>query len=101
MTVGTGLRTGLYFEDLLRRANRLFALDHGPQLAALLKGLAQPGTLPALFHCTYGKDRTGFGAALVLELMRVPWEKIEQDYLLSNFGVTDGTLEQLRGALLE
>lgn len=73
-----------YFEDLLQRANRSFALDHGPQLAALIEGLAQPGALPALFHCTYGKDRTGFVAATILELAGVPWETIERDYLLSN-----------------
>jgi hypothetical protein len=38
--------------------------------------------------------------------MRVPWEKIEQHFgsveaYVKAFGVADGTLEQLRGALLE
>lgn len=73
-----------YFEDLLQRANRSFALDHGEQFAAFIEALAEPGALPALFHCTYGKDRTGFAAAAVLDLMGVPWDTIEQDYLLSN-----------------
>lgn len=73
-----------YFEEMMQRANRSFALDHGPEMAAFVEKLAEPGALPALFHCTYGKDRTGFGAALVLDLMGVPWETIQQDYLLSN-----------------
>jgi protein-tyrosine phosphatase len=50
----------------------------------LLKGLAEPGTLPALIHCTYGKDRTGVAVALVLRSLGVPREKIMEDYLLSN-----------------
>lgn len=73
-----------YFEDLLERANRSFALDNTAQIAALLESLSEPGALPALFHCTYGKDRTGFAAALILEILGVPPETASQDYLLSN-----------------
>lgn len=36
-----------------------------------------------LFHCTAGKDRTGFGAALILSVLGVPQETIMEDYLLS------------------
>lgn len=39
---------------------------------------------PLLFHCTAGKDRTGFAAALLLELLGVPRATIEADYLLTN-----------------
>lgn len=38
----------------------------------------------ALFHCTAGKDRTGFGAFLILSALGVPRETILQDYLLTN-----------------
>ncbi len=37
-----------------------------------------------LFHCTAGKDRTGFGAYLLLTALGVPRETILQDYLLTN-----------------
>ena len=40
--------------------------------------------LPALFHCTTGKDRTGWVSACFLKLMDVPEETIYKDYLLSN-----------------
>ncbi len=73
-----------YFEKMLARANRTFALEHGAELAALVRELARPGGLPALIHCTYGKDRTGFAAAMVLDTLGVPWETIVEDYLLSN-----------------
>lgn len=37
-----------------------------------------------LFHCTAGKDRTGFGAALFLAALGVDRSVIMQDYLLTN-----------------
>ncbi|MFD0555513.1 protein-tyrosine phosphatase [Stackebrandtia endophytica] len=40
--------------------------------------------LPLLFHCTAGKDRTGWMAAVVLSLLGVPREAILADYLASN-----------------
>jgi protein-tyrosine phosphatase len=42
------------------------------------------GALPALFHCTGGKDRTGWMAALILLALGVPLTDVEDDYLLSN-----------------
>lgn len=40
--------------------------------------------LPALFHCTTGKDRTGWAAAALLTLLGVPRETVYADYLRSN-----------------
>lgn len=37
-----------------------------------------------LFHCTAGKDRTGFAAALVLKCLGVDWNDILKDYLVTN-----------------
>lgn len=39
---------------------------------------------PAYFHCTTGKDRTGWGAAALLTLLGVPDEQVMQEYLLTN-----------------
>ncbi len=72
------------FHDVMVEAYRSYVLDFRPQWSMLLKGLAEPGTLPALIHCTYGKDRTGVAVALVLRSLGVPREKIMEDYLLSN-----------------
>lgn len=39
---------------------------------------------PTVFHCTAGKDRTGFAAALVLRALDVPHDEVMRDYLLTN-----------------
>lgn len=39
---------------------------------------------PTVFHCTAGKDRTGFAAALVLRALDVSGEEVMHDYLLTN-----------------
>ncbi|MES2936145.1 MAG: tyrosine-protein phosphatase [Pseudomonadota bacterium] len=39
---------------------------------------------PTVFHCTAGKDRTGFAAALVLRALGVPQDDVMRDYLLTN-----------------
>jgi protein-tyrosine phosphatase len=39
---------------------------------------------PTVFHCTAGKDRTGFAAALVLHALGATREEILRDYLLTN-----------------
>ena len=49
----------------------------------LFTSLADQNKLPALFHCTTGKDRTGWDAAALLTLLDVPKETIMKDYLRS------------------
>ncbi len=53
------------------------------QIGETLATLAVPGTLPALYHCAGGKDRTGLISALVLGLAGVPAETIAEDYALT------------------
>jgi len=51
---------------------------------AALRLLCSPGRLPLLYHCTGGKDRTGWMTAIVLTALGVPRELVLRDYLLSN-----------------
>ena len=46
--------------------------------------LADENKLPTLFHCTTGKDRTGWAAAALLMLLDVPKGTVMKDYLRSN-----------------
>lgn len=39
---------------------------------------------PTVFHCTAGKDRTGFAAALLLKAVGATDEEVMSDYLLTN-----------------
>ena len=50
----------------------------------LFLALGDKEQLPALFHCTTGKDRTGWAAAALLTLLDVPRDKVYEDYLRSN-----------------
>ncbi|MDF7638157.1 tyrosine-protein phosphatase [Lactobacillus sp. ESL0791] len=53
-----------------------------------------------LFHCTAGKDRTGFGAILILSALGVPFETIKNDYLLTNVITKDYVANFLKQAKL-
>lgn len=82
--IRTGGIAALGAEKLMRDAYRSFVSDYSARWAAMLRRLAQPGSLPALVHCTAGKDRTGFAAALVLLVLGVPEETVFEDYLMTN-----------------
>jgi protein-tyrosine phosphatase len=61
-----------------------FIIDQrGTAIGAAVKSLARPGALPALVHCTAGKDRTGVVVALALAAVGVPDEYVAADYALS------------------
>ena len=66
--------------------NRGFVADPRQREAfgAALRLLCSPGRLPLLYHCTGGKDRTGWMTAIVLTALGVPRELVLRDYLLSN-----------------
>ncbi|WP_372750393.1 tyrosine-protein phosphatase [Litorivivens sp.] len=55
-----------------------------------------------LFHCSAGKDRTGFAAALILAALDVPRETIMEDYLLTaQYYPPKGELEYLAGKYMD
>jgi protein-tyrosine phosphatase len=54
------------------------------QFGATLHELATLGQTPSLYHCTSGKDRTGWASYLLLTLLGVPESAVVGDYLASN-----------------
>jgi len=50
----------------------------------LFLSFSNPDNTPALFHCTTGKDRTGWGAAALLTLLGVSPDVVMDDFLKSN-----------------
>jgi protein-tyrosine phosphatase len=66
--------------------NRQFVADagHRAQFGRALHLIADAGRQPVLFHCTAGKDRTGWMAAIVLTALGVPRDTVIADYLASN-----------------
>lgn len=69
--------------------NRQFARRFSPQYAAMFEYITRPDNLPALIHCTGGKDRAGFGAALILRTLGVPLDIVYDDFLLTNVYTAD------------
>jgi protein-tyrosine phosphatase len=52
-----------------------------------------------LFHCFAGKDRTGWGAVIILKILGVSDEDIVEDYLATNAGrkaANDQLIEEYR-----
>ncbi len=90
-TVGAGLRdilatqeaTGEALHAVLERAYAAYALSSDAQYRRLL-GLVLEGGIPLLFHCSAGKDRTGFAAAMILTALGVPWETVVADFEATN-----------------
>lgn len=61
-----------------------FILDNrGDRLTVAVLALAEPDALPAIVHCSAGKDRTGLTIMLVLDLLGVPDEVIARDYAMT------------------
>ncbi len=69
--------------ELMRETYRDFVNRNADTYGRFMKHLLEQPT-PQVFHCTAGKDRTGFAAALVLSALGVDRATIEHDYLLTN-----------------
>ena len=70
------------------------------QLLQILSTLAAPDGLPAVVHCTAGKDRTGLTIALILGLCGVPNETIIADYALTSEYLGEGFMADARKRVL-
>jgi protein-tyrosine phosphatase len=68
---------------LMQETYRDFVNHNAGTFGRFLKHLLEQPT-PQVFHCTAGKDRTGFAAALLLSALGVDRATIEHDYLLTN-----------------
>ena len=71
--------------NLLVEANKLFASSSAKDYQPFIDLLQQEEKIPLVFHCTAGKDRTGFAAALILSALGVSRETIMEDFLMSNY----------------
>jgi protein-tyrosine phosphatase len=58
--------------------------------AEALRLVATPEALPLLFHCTAGKDRTGWLSAIILSALGVDRPTVMADYLRTNELNADG-----------
>jgi protein-tyrosine phosphatase len=71
---------------------------HRESWGGWLKSLVDDANTPHLFHCTSGKDRTGYGAAILLLTLGVDKETVMSDFLFSNdvlAGYNDATIARI------
>ncbi|WP_030683692.1 tyrosine-protein phosphatase [Streptomyces sp. NRRL B-1347] len=73
-------------EAFMREVYRAFVTDATGRahFAATLRDLAAAGSAPLLYHCTAGKDRTGWLTYVLLRAVGVPERTAVADYLASN-----------------
>ncbi len=71
------------FIAFMREVTREIARDHVEAYKQLMQELIQTER-GFLLHCSAGKDRTGFGAALILTILGVDHDTVLHDYLVSN-----------------
>jgi len=74
------------------------------QFGAMLERLADSRQLPAVLHCTAGKDRTGWASAVVLAILGVPHDTIVSDYLATNqysAALTESRINSVRSLLYD
>jgi len=62
---------------------RRIAFDHPDQIRRIVTLISDAANLPILFHCTGGKDRTGFVAAITQLVVGVPRDTVLADYMLT------------------
>jgi protein-tyrosine phosphatase len=60
-----------------------YAIGYAAEFGSILKRLAA-GDLPAVEHCSSGKDRSGVFSVVLLTALGVDRETVVQDYLLTN-----------------
>lgn len=83
--VRSGEVKGTQAKDLFVELMRQFADSVAQDFKPLIDHLQSEKPTPLLYHCTSGKDRTGFATAMILSALNVDRETIINDYMMSNF----------------
>lgn len=75
---------GEEFEKFSKNYYHHIAFDRTTQIKEIVTILSHECNYPTLIHCTAGKDRTGYIAALIQLLVGIPYETVAQEYLMTN-----------------
>ncbi|MGW5850356.1 tyrosine-protein phosphatase [Streptomyces sp. NPDC055254] len=86
-------------QALFGQVYRSFVSSGSAQAAfrLLLTEAADPQAGPLLFHCTAGKDRTGWGATVILSLLGADDETLMAEYLSVNPAVKQAFAPMIEG----
>lgn len=70
-------------KEFLMEANRKFIYEYSETFKLFLLEIIN-NPVPTLYHCTAGKDRTGFATLLIYTILDIDRETILEDYLKTN-----------------
>jgi len=79
-----GKEGGDRFREFGRAYYHNIAFEQTARIREVVRLLSKEENLPALIHCTAGKDRTGFLAAMIQLLAGIPYDMVMDDYLRTN-----------------
>jgi len=77
-------------------ANRQFASTFTPQFREFIDIILNQEGKPVVWHCSAGKDRTGFAAAILLRILGVSPDTVMADYMESKAHALEGRKTDLR-----
>ena len=83
-------------DNLLVEVNRLLASREAFRFQPFVDLIQDPSRVPVVYHCTSGKDRTGFASYLLLHTLGVDSAMVFNDYLMSNYYRFDRNKRNLR-----
>lgn len=71
-------------DNLLVEVNRLLGSSEAFRFKPFIDLIRDEARVPVVYHCTSGKDRTGFATFLILHTLGVDSALVFDDYLMSN-----------------
>ena len=72
-------------EDHLTESNQNYVIKYDEEYRKFFQTILQQDNYPILYHCSAGKDRTGFASAMILSALGVDREQIIDEYLMTNY----------------
>lgn len=86
--IKTGKFSNKEASEMLTTVNQLFVEHYNSKFKGLLHQVFNDNE-PIVYHCTAGKDRTGFTTALILSVLNVNRELILDEYTMTNYYTKD------------
>ncbi|MEM9325374.1 MAG: tyrosine-protein phosphatase [Bacteroidota bacterium] len=87
-------------DTMMYQVNDALATTYAPRFREFSEMLLTDSNYPLLFHCTAGKDRTGFAAAIILMALGVDRQTIMNEYLMTNHYTHTRVEKNVRKAVL-
>ena len=94
--IETGNFEGFDPNESMLEANRQFASEFTPQFREFIHTILNANGKAVVWHCSAGKDRTGFAAAILLRILDVPQSIVMADYMESSGHALKGRKNDLR-----